>query len=242
MNRDEFMELVYETFADEPDNVLANGIIEAADAYVEHEKTQLSQEDATSDTISRQAAKKELKEKVFRNYTDEFWGAMQVLDELPSVPNNQVNLCDSCTYTYPECPSEINDIFFGNGFGNDNICACNKYQPSVQPVATDATSDTISRQAAIDALDCINGVEDVLRSLPTVQPEPKEGHWIQYDKRFPWRHHYKCSECGNYLDFSGVNAGRGEANYCPNCGADMRETKVKCGDEDTLQGGLMSAT
>lgn len=38
----------------------------------------------TTDTISRQAAKKELKEKVFRNYTDEFWGAMQVLDELPS--------------------------------------------------------------------------------------------------------------------------------------------------------------
>ena len=29
MTRDEFMELVYETFADEPDNVLANGIIEA---------------------------------------------------------------------------------------------------------------------------------------------------------------------------------------------------------------------
>ena len=56
MDRDEFMELVYETFADEPDNVLANGIIEAADAYVEHEKAQLSQEGATSDLISRQAA------------------------------------------------------------------------------------------------------------------------------------------------------------------------------------------
>lgn len=40
MDRDEFMELVYETFADEPDNVLANGIIEAADAYVEYEKAQ----------------------------------------------------------------------------------------------------------------------------------------------------------------------------------------------------------
>ena len=55
MDRDEFMELVYETFADEPDNVLANGIIEAADAYVEHEKAQLSQEDTTKDIISRQA-------------------------------------------------------------------------------------------------------------------------------------------------------------------------------------------
>ena len=61
MDRDEFMELVYETFADEPDNVLANGIIEAADAYVEHEKAKLSQQgatkdatkDATSDLISK---------------------------------------------------------------------------------------------------------------------------------------------------------------------------------------------
>ena len=56
MNRDEFMELVYETFADEPDNVLANGIIEAADSYAEHEKAQLSREGTTSDLISRQAA------------------------------------------------------------------------------------------------------------------------------------------------------------------------------------------
>ena len=57
MDRNEFMELVYETFADEPDNVLANGIIEAADAYVEHEKAQLSKESTTSDLIDRQAAR-----------------------------------------------------------------------------------------------------------------------------------------------------------------------------------------
>ena len=57
MERNEFMELVYETFADEPDNVLANGIIEAADAYVEHEEAKLlmqgTTKDATSDLISR---------------------------------------------------------------------------------------------------------------------------------------------------------------------------------------------
>ena len=34
----------------------------------------------------------------------------------------------------------------------------------------DTIVDTISRQAAIDALDCINGVEEVLRSLPSAQP------------------------------------------------------------------------
>jgi len=70
MDRDEFMELVYETFADEPDNVLANGIIEAADAYVEHEKAQLFSESTTSDMISRQAAIDALKNrwKKTRNY------------------------------------------------------------------------------------------------------------------------------------------------------------------------------
>jgi hypothetical protein len=31
--------------------------------------------------------------------------------------------------------------------------------------------DLISKQAAIDALECINGVEEVLRSLPSAQPE-----------------------------------------------------------------------
>lgn len=51
---------------------------------------------------------------------------------MPSALNNQVNLCDSCTYTYPECPSEKYEVIFGNGIGNDNICACNKYQPTIR--------------------------------------------------------------------------------------------------------------
>lgn len=36
--------------------------------------------------------------------------------------------------------------------------------------------DAVSRQAAIDALDCINGVEEVLKSLPSARPEPKITH------------------------------------------------------------------
>ena len=41
-------------------------------------------------------------------------------------------------------------------------------------------------------------------------------HWIDQGHKI-----FKCSNCGNYLDFRGVNAGRGAANYCPNCGAKM---------------------
>ena len=57
--------------------------------------------------------------------------------------------------------------------------------------------------------------------------EPKRGKWIDIDADFSrkwFKHHmYKCSECGNTLDFDGVNAGRGDANFCPNCGARMDE-------------------
>lgn len=53
----------------------------------------------------------------------------------------------------------------------------------------------------------------------------KHGHWIsacqtKFDKLF-FPQMFKCSICGNYLDFDGINAGRGDTNYCPTCGAKM---------------------
>lgn len=57
-----------------------------------------------------------------------------------------------------------------------------------------------------------------LRSLPSAETERKKGKWIKVGH---WGRSYKCNQCGNYLDFDGVNAGRGDANFCPNCGADM---------------------
>ena len=63
--------------------------------------------------------------------------ARTMLHEVPSAqPENQVHLCDSCRHVSPECPSEEDDVIYGNGKGNDNICACNKYEPSVQPERT----------------------------------------------------------------------------------------------------------
>lgn len=46
----------------------------------------------------------------------------------------------------------------------------------------------------------------------------KEAYWIHI-KTFLQPYVYKCSNCHNFLDFKGVNAGRGNANWCPNCGA-----------------------
>ena len=41
---------------------------------------------------------------------------------------NRVNLCDSCEWEYPDCPTHRN-IVFGTGVGGDNICACDEYIP-----------------------------------------------------------------------------------------------------------------
>ena len=81
--------------------------------------------------------------------------------------------------------------------------------------------DTISRQAAIDALDCINGAEEVLRALPSVQPERKNGRWVAVGERY-----VKCSKCGletTKNELRGIALfGKNEPYFCPNCGADMR--------------------
>ena len=50
-----------------------------------------------NDLISRQAAIDALKEKVFHNLTDEFYGAMQVLNELPSAQPEIVR-CKECKW------------------------------------------------------------------------------------------------------------------------------------------------
>ena len=56
-------------------------------------------------------------------------------------------------------------------------------------------------------------------AIPAADVQPvRHGWWIMKDK-----HIYQCNRCGNYLDIRGLNGGRGDANYCPNCGAAMSQ-------------------
>lgn len=56
-----------------------------------------------------------------------------------------------------------------------------------------------------------------------VEVERGSAKWIKIKDGLIFKNrHYKCSYCNNSLDFDGVNAGRGSANYCPNCGARMQ--------------------
>ena len=56
---------------------------------------------------------------------------IDIIEGMPSAQptlNNQINLCDSCRHTYPDCPAGKDDVLYGNGKGGDNICACGKYE------------------------------------------------------------------------------------------------------------------
>ena len=103
-------------------------------------------------------------------------------------------------------------------------------------------SDLIRRQAAIDAVkkntfrltfaeeqNCEGHVawsanavysdviEGALLELPSAQPERKTGKWIEHNPhKFGLGIVFECSECGEEIECE-------EYNYCPNCGADMRE-------------------
>lgn len=87
--------------------------------------------------------------------------------------------------------------------------------------------DLISRETAKNYIDTQKGrpfigctigeaMKIMIDEVPSAEPERKTGKWLKTGRKI-----YKCSECGNFLDFNGVNAGRGDANFCPNCGTKM---------------------
>jgi len=95
-------------------------------------------------------------------------------------------------------------------------------------------NDTISRQAAIDAVcerirqigyennPLVLSIRQAIRDLPSAQPEQRKGKWMShydYCKKhellpsgliaFWW-----CDQCGEGVEH--------RTNFCPSCGADMR--------------------
>jgi hypothetical protein len=117
----------------------------------------------------------------------------------------------------------------------------NKDSLDLQSTCNQLATDTINRQAAIEALtenkEMINAVLDSLtldyntrryqeqrrgqinedietiKELPSAQPERKKGKWIR--ESLVTNYPYKCSACIKYT--------RAMYDFCPNCGADMRE-------------------
>ena len=88
-------------------------------------------------------------------------------------------------------------------------------------------NEYIRKQDAIDLINKISNLDlkakgGICVSLANLQKADVvpvvHGKW---KKIGVWGRVYRCNQCGNFLDFDGVNAGRGDANFCPNCGAKM---------------------
>lgn len=89
--------------------------------------------------------------------------------------------------------------------------------------------DLISRQAAIDEVckmmrECfgadeekLDAIEVTLHELPAVQPERKRGEWINEGRII------RCNKCKiGYAVVKGMKSAI-TYNFCPSCGADMKE-------------------
>ena len=187
---------------------------------VECHKTQLSQEgttkDATSDTISRQAAiDEEIRCAMCRNQmkTDRGCDGNCQVDE---------NLCKEIIlilekHLPPTQPHLITEI-----------------QNGIKATNTDDVYSCGMRNGMRWCISLIDDKEPLYEKLPSAQPERMSGEWVKISPA----NIYECSKCGKNVMTDDIS----EYDFCHGCGADMRGTKVKCGDEDTLQGGLMSAT
>ena len=95
-------------------------------------------------------------------------------------------------------------------------------------------SELISRQQAIDALRKMQtyklfsgddmllidqaGAQTELMLLPPAQPEPKMGKWKRHYCEDGNPDGWQCDKCKEWYYF-----GQTLPNFCPNCGADMRE-------------------
>ena len=54
-----------------------------------------------------------------------------------------------------------------------------------------------------------------IERMPTIEPERKPGHWIDG----------KCDQCGCHAPYWSMSTTYYKSNYCPECGADMREVE-----------------
>lgn len=92
--------------------------------------------------------------------------------------------------------------------------------------------DLISREQAIkatwqdtgytDPFNVMTAIRDRIKQLPPIQP--KRGKWLPDNNNYIYEQ-YVCSECKNSFKVD-TCMGKPMWNFCPNCGADMREVKT----------------
>lgn len=113
-------------------------------------------------------------------------------------------------------------------------CGQWNYKPPTYEQAPKIDSDCISREAVLRELDKYlcgvpfneKGIDEVIKELPPVTPSRPKGKWIVLREEYEFMggivnepRGCKCSNCNKVVRFKSV--------FCPNCGADMRESEDK---------------
>ena len=99
---------------------------------------------------------------------------------------------------------------------------------AIKALEQQSCEDAISREAVLDVIereefkgDAISEIE----KLPSVIPQPKIGKWVAQDIH-NCHTDFKCSACGYIHGFMHLyGKPTADYTYCPNCGADMRESE-----------------
>ena len=113
---------------------------------------------------------------------------------------------------------------------NKAICTAIKALPT-EPNTFNALSalDCVGRQAAVDAIRATDDYSNVavalglgkaitaIRELPSVQPQRMRGRWAYLD--YGCVGNYHCTACRR------ICVNKGDYDFCPFCGADMRGTE-----------------
>ena len=102
---------------------------------------------------------------------------------------------------------------------------------AIKALEQEPCEDAISRQAVLDILWHTSFRDDYeykvcknkIIELPSVEQEPKTGHWIEKDG-FDGDVYYDCSECGESWTTIEGTPWDNEWNFCPNCGARMESS------------------
>lgn len=102
---------------------------------------------------------------------------------------------------------------------------------AIKALEQEPSTDAVSRQAVKEQMIKYGfyapdmTVTEFVEELPPVTPTRPKGQWLEYN--YPSNEYVYCSNCKEKFDTEYLYLGESEyPNYCPHCGADMREGEV----------------
>ena len=125
------------------------------------------------------------------------------------------------------CNNAINCSDMLDAIGHGTTYTSEELQRIIQnlpPVNSKPCGDAISREAVLNILVPYrleeSKIAEEVKSLPSVTPSRRKGHWNEYYTSQKGNDVFNCKECGHTFI---VMQGQDDMNFCPNCGAEMVE-------------------